>query len=359
MSEFGGGGSEKVVITQQDEDILVLFRSLISEEDVALPVAAMNALVLKMKKSKATTWMQLEQELRTSVSVLKNCNDLGGRTNISLGSGCDLFMKYVTRAFSLELVEFNVCKGELLRRAEKFANMSRCARSQIAEFGHSFIQDGCTVLVHGISRVVNTLLIKAAQSIQFNLIITEGRPDSVKFEQLKPFLDANIPTKVITDSAVGVIMEEVDLCLVGAEGVMENGGIVNKIGTYQLALVAEALKKPFYVAVESYKFARMYPLSQKDTLQFIHAASSSSSSSSTAPSSNSTAGVHNGMFTPSKTRDMLGCPSDDMDTFSQEHLTIELPTIDFTPAKFITLLFTDLGVLTPAAVSDELIRLYQ
>jgi hypothetical protein len=33
--------------------------------------------------------------------------------------------------------------------------------------------------------------------------------------------------------------------------------------------------------------------------------------------------------------------------------------IDFTPADFITLLFTDLGVLTPAAVSDELIRLYQ
>jgi translation initiation factor 2B subunit (eIF-2B alpha/beta/delta family) len=34
-------------------------------------------------------------------------------------------------------------------------------------------------------------------------------------------------------------------------------------------------------------------------------------------------------------------------------------TIDFTPAEYITLLFTDLGVLTPAAVSDELIRMYQ
>ena len=35
------------------------------------------------------------------------------------------------------------------------------------------------------------------------------------------------------------------------------------------------------------------------------------------------------------------------------------PTIDFTPAEYITLLFTDLGVLTPAAVSEELIKLYQ
>ena len=32
-------------------------------------------------------------------------------------------------------------------------------------------------------------------------------------------------------------------------------------------------------------------------------------------------------------------------------------TIDFTPAEYITLLFTDIGVLTPAAISDELIRM--
>ena len=49
--------------------------------------------------------MQLEFELRQAIETLKSCNsheDLGGRTNISLGSGCDLFMKYVTRAFNLE-----------------------------------------------------------------------------------------------------------------------------------------------------------------------------------------------------------------------------------------------------------------
>ncbi len=37
---------------------------------------------------------------------------------------------------------------------------------------------------------------------------------------------------------------------------------------------------------------------------------------------------------------------------------IENPSRDYTPPKFISLLFTDLGVLTPAAVSDELIQLY-
>lgn len=43
------------------------------------------------------------------------------------------------------------------------------------------------------------------------------------------FADRGIPTKVVLDAAVAAVMEEVDLCLVGAEGVMENGGIVNKV----------------------------------------------------------------------------------------------------------------------------------
>lgn len=38
-----------------------------------------------------------------------------------------------------------------------------------------------------------------------------------------------IPTLLIADCAVGTYMERVQMCLVGAEGVMENGGIVNKV----------------------------------------------------------------------------------------------------------------------------------
>lgn len=40
------------------------------------------------------------------------------------------------------------------------------------------------------------------------------------------------------------------------------------------------------------------------------------------------------------------------------NLSEEHPMIDYTPPSLITLLFTDLGVLTPSAVSDELIKLY-
>jgi translation initiation factor eIF-2B subunit alpha len=41
-----------------------------------------------------------------------------------------------------------------------------------------------------------------------------------------------------------------------------------------------------------------------------------------------------------------------------QNLSVESPDLDFTPPNYITLLFSDLGVLTPSAVSDELIKLY-
>ena len=385
------------------------FTSLVLSHDVAVPVAAMNALVLVIKSSAATTWMELEDELGTAIAALKRCRheDLGGRTNLSLGSGCDLFMKYVTRAFNLESMEFDECKAELLRRGEKFADMSMHARSYIADIGHSFIGEESTVLIHGNSRVAKALVLKAAKSKQFNVIVTEGRPGGDGVEAATTFIKAGIPTRMVLDSAVASVIDQVDLCLCGAEGVMENGGIVNKTGTYQVAIVAKALNKPFYVAVESYKFARMYPLTQRDIVDMCRIGEDDDGpgfedSPEGPPEGNSELGGLDlaieadilgssealGNAAASKGPPETDNPQDRMNrSNSGENLIVQKmgrnsnsvdialltdnaademrkvrfdhTLIDYTPAHYITLLFTDLGVLTPAAVSDELIRLYQ
>jgi methylthioribose-1-phosphate isomerase len=59
-----------------------------------------------------------------------------------------------------------------------------------------------------------------------------------------------IPHRVIIDGASGHFMrtEGVDLCVVGCDRVAANGDTANKIGTYNLALVAYAHDVPFYVA---------------------------------------------------------------------------------------------------------------
>lgn len=81
----------------------------------------------------------------------------------------------------------------------------------------------------------------------------EGRPDSTGVEMSKELAAAGVPIKLILDSAVAYTMEKIDMVLFGADGVVESGGIINTIGTFQTALVAQSKNKPVYVAAESFK----------------------------------------------------------------------------------------------------------
>ena len=59
-----------------------------------------------------------------------------------------------------------------------------------------------------------------------------------------------IDTTVITDSMSGAMMNggQVDLVVVGADRIAANGDVANKIGTYQVAVLAARHRVPFYVA---------------------------------------------------------------------------------------------------------------
>lgn len=61
-------------------------------------------------------------------------------------------------------------------------------------------------------------------------------------------------------------MEKVDMLLIGAEGVVESGGIINYLGTFQAALVARSMNKPVYVAAESYKVVHIPYFSKSNFL---------------------------------------------------------------------------------------------
>jgi len=60
----------------------------------------------------------------------------------------------------------------------------------------------------------------------------------------------NIPVTLISDNMAGHLMScgEVDLVIVGADRIAANGDTANKIGTYQVAVLAQAHGVPFYVA---------------------------------------------------------------------------------------------------------------
>lgn len=64
---------------------------------------------------------------------------------------------------------------------------------------------------------------------RFKVYCTEARPSS-SAARVKRLLETElgVPCHVILDSAVGYYMERMDVVLFGAEGVVENGGIINQ-----------------------------------------------------------------------------------------------------------------------------------
>jgi translation initiation factor eIF-2B subunit alpha len=151
--------------------------------------------------------------------------------------------------------------------------------------------------------------------------LAEGRPEGAGLRLASELAAAGIPARVLLDLAVAYVMSEVDMVLVGAEVVTETGGVVGVVGTYQVALVARAMSRPVYVAAESYKFARLYPLGQKDIEQGA-----------------------------GRAVDFGGVPV-------AAGVDVEAVARDFTPPQHLELLVTDLGVLPPPAVGDVLLQL--
>lgn len=116
-----------------------------------------------------------------------------------------------------------------------------------------------------------------------------------------------------------------------------------QIGTYQMAMCSKAHNKPFYVVAESFKFVRLYPLNQQDVPDKFKVRRNRMRART----------FDAVLYTTSA---LLQYKADTLKTV--QNLSEEHPMIDYTPPSLITLLFTDLGVLTPSAVSDELIKLY-
>ena len=58
----------------------------------------------------------------------------------------------------------------------------------------------------------------------------------------------------MSDALGPSLLAEASCALVGADSVLRDGAVVNKIGTYSLALAAADAKKPLYVACETLKF---------------------------------------------------------------------------------------------------------
>ncbi len=111
-----------------------------------------------------------------------------------------------------------------------------------------------TVMTHSYSSLVkNTLFDLLSSKSRMRVICTESRPKNEGVELARTLCDAGAYTMLAIDAAAPSLCRNVDLLLVGADGVGKFG-LVHKIGTYPLLLAARESGVPVVVLAGTEKF---------------------------------------------------------------------------------------------------------
>lgn len=112
------------------------------------------------------------------------------------------------------------------------------------------------VLTHSYSSTVRRALELGSKSGRKPTVYaTESSPGLEGKQLAKDLIDFDIPVRLIADSAVHSVISDVDMVLVGADSVLAEGSVINKIGTKKIATLAEQEEIPFFVVCESAKFS--------------------------------------------------------------------------------------------------------
>jgi methylthioribose-1-phosphate isomerase len=194
----------------------------------------------------------------------------------------------------------------------------------IGKWGATLIPEGATVLTHCNAGGLATAgygtalgVIRAAHEAGKNIRVfaDETRPwlQGARLTAWELMKDS-IPVTVISDNMAGFFMQrgEITCCVVGADRIAANGDTANKIGTYSVAVLARENNIPFYVAA---------PVSTLDLT------------------------LTDGSKIPIEERPTSEVTHIRGIAIAPEGVSIRNPSFDVTPARYITAIITENGIV--------------
>jgi methylthioribose-1-phosphate isomerase len=217
----------------------------------AIGVTAAFGLALAAQASRAKALPELMTDLDTAFKTLRATRP----TAVNLFWALERVMEKAKRAKTVE-----DAKKAVLDEALKMSEEDVEANRHMGANGAKMFRDGDVVLTHCNAGSLATVaygtalgVIRAARESgkRLSVIATETRP-VMQGSRLTAFelQHDGIDVSLIPDTAVGHMMAKgaIKRVIVGADRVLRSGHVFNKIGTYQVAILASRHKVPFYVA---------------------------------------------------------------------------------------------------------------
>jgi translation initiation factor eIF-2B subunit delta len=155
-------------------------------------------------------------------------------------------------------IEERETPGELrlavAQATEEFKRQLRQNALRVAEGALGLIADGSTIITISHSGTVEQALLYARRAgRRFSVICLESRPACEGREAAASLASADVPVMLVVDAAATALVQTAQVVLVGAD-LLNNRGLVNKIGTRALALAAQVSSVPFYTLCGGEKF---------------------------------------------------------------------------------------------------------
>jgi methylthioribose-1-phosphate isomerase len=276
--------SEEVSYTYTDyREVAKAIREMVIRGAPAIGVAAAMGVALGVQKSAAKTIEDLKEEFAVICEALAKTRP----------TAVDLFwalerMKArfgeVTRAH-LDLAEI---RQALIQEAQEVHAEKKSTDEAIGRFGAEFMPKEGQVMTQCNAGALATAGIGTALGV-IRVAYQQGRNLHVLVPETRPYLQGarltawelhrgGIPLTVITDNMVGHFLKtgKVGAIVTGADRIAANGDTANKIGTYQMAVLAKENNVPFYIAAPISTFdlaipsGEQIPIEERTSAEVTH-----------------------------------------------------------------------------------------
>ena len=239
---------------QTPEGVSEAIRDMVIRGAPAIGAAAAYGLALVPWHSENDTPEEIIGELEQAADMLRRARP----TAVNLVWALERIMDLVHRSPLSSRIEV---RDLVLGEADRIAEEDVAINLALGNHGQELIPDRAGIIHHCNTGSLAAVDYGTALGV-IRLAHEGGKDIFVYVDETRPrlqggrltaweLLQYGVPFKVIADSASGFFMQssKVDLCIVGADRVAANGDVANKIGTYNLAVVAHENEVPFYVAV--------------------------------------------------------------------------------------------------------------
>ena len=247
----------KHMVCRNATDVRLAIKSMVVRGAPAIGIAGAYGLYLGMRDSRAQDFKSFRKGLVRTASYLEASRPTARNLSWAL--------ERLTAGIDARKARpISALKSFLLKEASDILKEDVRACREMGRIGATLIKKGSRVITHcnagafatgGFGTALG--VIKSAGRNVKKVYVDETRPvlQGARLTVLE-LMKAGMPAMLICDNMSAALMEkkEVDAVIVGADRIAANGDVANKIGTYNLAVLADYHKVPFYVAAPSSTF---------------------------------------------------------------------------------------------------------